>query len=93
MKIQHPNNHKSIPFEAGDRDKRDNGIQHQNEVTELHSFMCKLCKKTFGTEDDLIKHLAKHEMGIKFACDHCELSYLSNPSLKRHRKMKHELVA
>ena len=57
-------------------------------------YCCRQCDATFGFQRNLDSHMMeKHCEGNQFKCDICENSYTRNSTLKRHKRVTHNIDA
>lgn len=86
---------KDRPYSCGVCDEKFANVRnlkdHSKTHTNVKSFPCKLCKKSFLTSDSLVRHIVRlHTDDKPFACKFCDKKYSDAGNLSRHKKV-HEI--
>lgn len=68
--------------------KRDELISHSS-VHATENLVCPLCKTCFENSDDVDGHIKQHTNDENFACDFCDLIFLSETQLQEHSDAQH----
>lgn len=59
-------------------------LRHNAQHTNVRSFECETCKKTYKTKRDLRLHSMVHEVQRPHKCPECNKTFLSTSKLKQH---------
>ncbi len=61
------------------------------QASSLMSFVCQVCKSTFGSQSGLRNHQSQHFSNVEsgFFCRNCSTRFNSNASLYRHKRLVH----
>lgn len=68
--------------------KRDELVAHSS-LHATENLVCPLCKTTFESVDDVSEHIKKHTEGEQFACEFCDLIFLTESELHDHSDTQH----
>ncbi|XP_031620282.1 zinc finger protein 629-like [Contarinia nasturtii] len=68
--------------------KRDELVTHST-VHATENLVCPLCKTTFDDVDDVSEHIKQHTEGEQFACEFCDLIFLTETQLHEHSDTQH----
>lgn len=68
--------------------KRDELIAHST-VHATENMICPLCKTTFDNVDEVNEHIKQHTEGEQFACEFCDLIFLTETALHEHSDTQH----
>lgn len=81
------NNHKC--YECNETfTKRDELIQH-SAAHATQNLVCPLCKEQFDHSDDVAEHIRLHTENEQFACEFCDLIFLTEAALHDHSDSQH----
>ncbi|KAH7640206.1 hypothetical protein DERF_012924 [Dermatophagoides farinae] len=64
-------------------------VVHKEHLAKLYKYECKTCGKRIRIYSDFKRHLAKHSMGERFKCPHCQLEYARLHTLRYHIYKNH----
>ena len=64
---------------------------NSSNVTSFTTYVCQMCKSTFGTQSGLRNHQAQHYSNLEsgFFCENCNIRFNSQASLYRHKRLVH----
>lgn len=68
--------------------KRDELILHSS-VHATETLICPLCKTNFDSVDEVSEHIKQHTEGEQFACEFCDLIFLTEAQLHEHSDTQH----
>lgn len=68
--------------------KRDDLVAHST-LHATENLVCPLCKTTFEDVDDVSEHIRQHTEGEQFACEFCDLIFLTETQLHEHSDTQH----
>lgn len=68
--------------------KRDELIQH-SAAHATENLVCPLCKEQFVHADDVAEHISLHTENEQFACEFCDLIFLTEAALHDHSDSQH----
>lgn len=68
--------------------KRDKLVLHST-VHAAENYACSLCKETFDNAADIDEHIKLHSEGDQFACEYCDLMFLTSEQLQAHSVKEH----
>lgn len=68
--------------------KRDELIAHSS-LHATETMVCPLCKTTFDSVDEVSEHIKQHTEGEQFACEFCDLIFLTESQLHEHSDTQH----
>lgn len=68
--------------------KRDELVAHSS-LHATENLVCPLCKTTFESVDDVSEHIKQHTEGEQFACEFCDLIFLTESELHEHSDTQH----
>ena len=60
-------------------------------VASFTTYICQVCRSTFGTQSGLRNHLSQHYSNPEsgFFCENCSIRFNSQASLYRHKRLVH----
>ncbi|XP_055309815.1 zinc finger protein 596-like [Sitodiplosis mosellana] len=68
--------------------KRDELVAHSS-LHATENLICPLCKTTFESVDEVSEHIKQHTEGEQFACEFCDLIFLTETQLHEHSDTQH----
>lgn len=68
--------------------KRDELVAHSS-LHATENLICPLCKTTFESVDEVSEHIKQHTEGEQFACEFCDLIFLTETQLHDHSDTQH----
>lgn len=68
--------------------KRDELVAHSS-LHATENLVCPLCKTTFESVDEVSEHIKQHTEGEQFACEFCDLIFLTETQLHEHSDNQH----
>lgn len=68
--------------------KRDELVAHST-IHATENLVCPLCQTVFADVDDVAEHIKEHTEGEQFACEFCDLIFLTESQLHDHSDTQH----